>query len=380
MSGSLDRFKRLPTGRREFEAQPGLPKSFARIYGLLLVGGVISTVGVCILLLALTCGGGAGIATKLDVVQTALLFVGGSGALAGLYIAFRKQRTDEATDFREQDRLFTERFTQAAAQLGSSVAAVRLAGVYALARIADDSIRDRDACLKVLCEFLRMPPGTDSIDPADRGVRTTAQATIAERLHTTHPGFWPHADVDLGGAHLIELDLSRAAMRSLRLDGATCVGVTKCDDLTVNEHTLARDARFNGYVRFARARFGGGACFAGSVFSNYAAFGSAEFGGAAAFEATVFEGYSVFRKATFSDTAAFTNCVFTKDVDFFQARFFKQGGFFSTTFCADTEFGGVQALPGEMQWPGGFAEPVGMERMPLPTNQGPGEFRACPGS
>ena len=368
MSGGLDKFKHLPTGRREREVRHDLPRPSARIYGLLLVGGVVCTVGVCVLLLALTHGGGAAIATKLDVIQTALLFVGGSGALAGLYVAFRKQRTDEAGDFREQDRLFTERFTQAAAQLGSSVAAVRLAGVYALARIADDSKRDRDACLKVLCEYLRMPPGADSIDPADRGVRIAAQAAIAERLCTAHPDFWSDADVDLGGACLVELDLSHAVVRSLRLDNATCVGATRFDGLTVSGRALVRGARFKGYAGFEGVRFGGGACFSGSVFSEYAVFGSVEFGGTAAFEATTFEGYSIFRSATFSAAAAFTNCVFVKDVDFFQATFLRQGGFFSTTFCADAEFGGVQALPGEMRWPDGFAEPVGMEWMPLPAN------------
>jgi hypothetical protein len=160
------------------------------------------------------------------------LVVAGSGAGAGLYVQYRKQQTgevksalDHANSRRDQDKLFTERYTQAAAQLGNPAAAVRLAGVYALARIADDSGRDRPTCVKVLCAYLRMPYDPDDPAKADeREVRTTAQAVLAERLHADHPGFWAGAEIDLRGAHLIDFDLSRTTAAVLRADRATFSG------------------------------------------------------------------------------------------------------------------------------------------------------------
>ena len=51
------------------------------------------------------------------------------------------------------------RYGEAAAQLGHGNAAIRLAGVYAMAQLADDWA-DPDArqqCVAVLCAYLRMP-------------------------------------------------------------------------------------------------------------------------------------------------------------------------------------------------------------------------------
>jgi hypothetical protein len=106
------------------------PGPFAAIYSALLAAGVVASAVVYLVLLAAVPGASA---NRLDVAKTALLVVGGSGAVAGLYVAYRKQRTDEANHLRDQDKLFTERYTAAVAQLGStSSAAIRLGGVYAL--------------------------------------------------------------------------------------------------------------------------------------------------------------------------------------------------------------------------------------------------------
>jgi hypothetical protein len=115
-----------------------------------------------------------------------------------LYVSYRKQRTDVANHGRDQDKLFTERYTAAVAQLGNPAPAVRLGGGYALARIADDSARDRPTCLKVWCAYLRMPYDTDDPAKADeREVRPTAQATLAERFRSYNPGCWAEAEIDL---------------------------------------------------------------------------------------------------------------------------------------------------------------------------------------
>ena len=50
-----------------------------------------------------------------------------------------------------------ERFATAADQLDSGKPAVRLAGVYAMADLADDWAENRQTCVDVLCAYLRMP-------------------------------------------------------------------------------------------------------------------------------------------------------------------------------------------------------------------------------
>ena len=70
----------------------------------------------------------------------------------------------------QQTRTWNERFATAADRLGSDKpAAVRLAGVYAMAGLADDWEANRQTCVDVLCAYLRMPyeadPGKDSSGP-----------------------------------------------------------------------------------------------------------------------------------------------------------------------------------------------------------------------
>jgi hypothetical protein len=85
-----------------------------------------------------------------DVVKIVLAVVAGLGASVGLTVSYRRQRGEEAG-------AFTSRYTAAAEQLGHEKAAVRLAGVYALARLADEWAPQRQTCIDVLCAYVRMP-------------------------------------------------------------------------------------------------------------------------------------------------------------------------------------------------------------------------------
>ena len=78
-------------------------------------------------------------------------------------------------------RTLNERFATAAEQLGSDKpAAVRLAGVYAMAGLADDWEENRQTCVDVLCAYLRMPyepdPGGDAPEPSGLPSRPTARS------------------------------------------------------------------------------------------------------------------------------------------------------------------------------------------------------------
>lgn len=66
-----------------------------------------------------------------------------------------------------EDGQVTERFTRAIEQLGDERMAVRLGGIYALGRIAEDSNRDHRTVVEVLSAFVRdkTPRNPSSTDP-----------------------------------------------------------------------------------------------------------------------------------------------------------------------------------------------------------------------
>lgn len=309
-----------------------------------------------------------------NVFKTALLVMGGSGALAGLYVSYRKQRTDEANHLRDQDKLFTERYTQAVAQLGNPAAAVRLGGVYALARIADDSQRDRATCLKVLCAYLRMPydPDHSKADPAEREVRTTAQTALAERLRPDNAGFWPDAQINLTGAYLIDLDFRSISVRAFMAHGATFSGYASFTEATFSgyagfyEATFSKNAwfdkaKFGGNAGFYEAKFGGYAWFTETTFSRDASFGQAKFGGWAWFNKAAFGGKAEFNGATFSETAWFDEATFSKDAVFEKTTFGESASFYEAMFGGNAGFAEAtfhRDCP--PMWPDRFAEPAGI--------------------
>jgi hypothetical protein len=169
---------------------------------------------------------------------------------------------------RVRAKLFRQPHAKALAQLGSPAVATRLDGVHALARLADDSERDRPTCLNVLCAYLRTPYDPDAAGPSEREVRTTAQSAIAARLRQDHPGFWPDAEINLRGAHLIDADFSGITAASFDVEGTTFGGYTR-----FGHATLTR------YSNFERTTFSEGVGFGGTQFSQGVGFGGAMFGG-----------------------------------------------------------------------------------------------------
>lgn len=57
----------------------------------------------------------------------------------------------------DRTRLLNDRFDTAARLLGHGEAACRLAGVHAMAGLADDWTERRQTCTEVLCAYLHMP-------------------------------------------------------------------------------------------------------------------------------------------------------------------------------------------------------------------------------
>jgi len=80
----------------------------------------------------------------------------------------------------QRTRTLNERFATAANQLGSDKpSAVRLAGVYAMAGLADDWQANRQTCVDVLCAYLRMPyepdPGKEASVPDKLAYRSSRE-------------------------------------------------------------------------------------------------------------------------------------------------------------------------------------------------------------
>ena len=89
------------------------------------------------------------------IIAAIVSFVTLLGTLAAQY--FGRRATSEQLDrtFAEQrTRALNERFATAAEQLGSDKPAIRLAGVYAMAGLADDWKEHRQTCADVLCAYL----------------------------------------------------------------------------------------------------------------------------------------------------------------------------------------------------------------------------------
>ncbi|MGW0240375.1 MULTISPECIES: pentapeptide repeat-containing protein [Micromonospora] len=296
------------------------PKPFLVIYLLLLLLG---TAGAFVTYLALVNWVPGARSNSLDALKTSLTVVAGTGAAAAIYVSYRKQRNDEANSTREHDRLFTDRFTKASEQLGHDAAAVRLAGMYALARIADDSERDRETCMKVICAYLRMPfdPTAPDSDLAERNVRATALKLLEERLRPSHPHFWKGADVDLSGAYLINAAFAR----------------------TVLDKAIFSDAHFYGVALFSLMRFGWRTYFERATFHDRVWFGYSEF-----------HDQVTFRGARFLSEAAFCHGQFLDKVTFFdEARFEGAADFSNAKFPASASFKDVH-FESAPTWPEGY--------------------------
>ena len=93
-----------------------------------------------------------------------------------------------------------ERFATAAGQLGDDKpSAVRLAGVYAMAGLADDWPENRQTCVDVLCAYLRLPYDPDPGEDADLSEQAAYRANREVR-HTVIRVITAHLQADVAEA------------------------------------------------------------------------------------------------------------------------------------------------------------------------------------
>ncbi|WP_067673143.1 pentapeptide repeat-containing protein [Nocardia miyunensis] len=299
-------------------------------------------------------------AAPIDVTKLALTVVAGVGGIVALVVAYRRQRD------LEQGR-FVERFGAAAAQLGDSDVAVRLAGVYALAGVADESAGlRRQQCIDVLCAYLRLPYTSDvgandmtkeilkypASEPAgpekerhfeyrhnDREVRATIVRMIADHLRFDAEYSWSASDFDLRTANLENADFTAARFGgSARFEGATFYGTALFAEATFAEDARFGRASFRDAAQFGHATFAGKALFEDATFASAAQFENATFSDVARFGGATFSGGAGFVSATFSDVAWFNRATFSGDTRFQHAAFPGEAKFEGTTFSGVVRF------------------------------------------
>jgi uncharacterized protein YjbI with pentapeptide repeats len=231
---------------------------------------------------------------KIETAKLILALVASLGGAVALTVAYRRQRIGESTEHRDDLRLFFDRLGKSAEQLGHDSPAVCLAGVYALADLADQSgATQRQLCIDVLCGYLRVP-WKRQIDNAEedievgqkRQISMTIIATISERLRTDSRTSWSGCTFNFTGAVLDGGDFSRAHFDegwTSFADVEFIGGHTSFDGAFFSADTVTfagaqfcggvvsfRRAQFVGEVHFNRTRFTGSVItFQGAVFSEW---------------------------------------------------------------------------------------------------------------
>jgi hypothetical protein len=208
------------------------------------------------------------IPATVDLVKLGLTVAAALGGVMALVVAYRRQRVTEREnaradeesarvrlrDERESTKFLTERYATASALLGHEEAAVRLAGVYAVAALADDWPGQRQACIDVLCAYLRMPYQPKREQPGfrlgEREVRLSITRVIRDHLRIDARVSWLGHTLDFTDAVFDGGDFSQILVRDrIDLRGARFVAGT----------VDFRDATFaGGMVDLTGAEFTGG--------------------------------------------------------------------------------------------------------------------------
>ena len=176
---------------------------------------------------------------QLDAVKTSLSVAVAGGGLFALHLAIRRQRTTEE-ELQQRDRIqqhaevdaaerrITEIYSKAVEQIGSTNAAVRIGGLYALERVAQGHPIHRQTVTSVICAYLRMPfePQKKYLDKEELSadeeirhrellqedqVRITAQRILHHHLQPKlKDAYWGIVNIDLTYAHLGSVNFTEA--------------------------------------------------------------------------------------------------------------------------------------------------------------------------
>lgn len=339
--------------------QPGYDssRSWWRTATLIVVPIIIFTTAALVILLNSVHVSSA--SERIEIIKTALTIGGGTGGVVALLLAGRRQWSTERAnaDVREDaiQRRITELYTKSADQLGSDKAPVRLAGLYALERLAQENDNQRQTIVNLICAYLRMPLQSATMDDGgtlvdavtseslqERQVRLAAQRILSAHLDpgsdmaTLADEFWPDVDIDLSGALLLDFKLLKCQVRRADFTGTTFA-----------EHASFSGTKFTAGATFVNATFRGHAVFEDTLFDSWVRFDGAVFEDDVVFSSAIFNRYSRFYRTTFKGESEFgedllgerDSAHFNDVVHFVGARFEGDARFEGVLFEGDVEFG-----------------------------------------
>lgn len=150
--------------------------------------------------------------------RTLAQIFGGLFLLVGLYFTYQQVVTGWQNVHISYEGQVTERFTRAIDQLGSEKAEIRIGGIYALERIAKDSVvKDHWYIMDILTAFIRMNSrknGKEAWVAAD----IQAALTVLGRRNTFGEG--ETHEIDLSGTNLRSADLHGPNWQVANFSGA----------------------------------------------------------------------------------------------------------------------------------------------------------------
>jgi hypothetical protein len=154
--------------------------------------------------------------------KTLATILGGIVLLAGGYFTWQNLKV-------AQEGQITDRYSKAIEQLGADGVkkmVVRLGGIYALERIADESERDHWPIMEVLCTYIRnfapITPADEHPEPDIQAILTVLGRRDPKNENTEQ--FLNLTKAPLAGANLIKAHLSRANLGEAHLERAHLSG------------------------------------------------------------------------------------------------------------------------------------------------------------
>jgi uncharacterized protein YjbI with pentapeptide repeats len=350
-------------------------------------------------------------AAQLDVIKIASGIAVGGGGLFALYLAARRQRTQElelevrrdelrnrqvelaqrdrtqahaeqvaeinrlhaeqvAADGRHDaaERRLTDIYTKAAEQFGSNNVAVQLAGLYGFERLANDHPPLRQTVVNVICSFLRMPipSATDDAVVASKNsqVRSAAQHILLEHLRPPveqvgerAAGAYWEVSVNLSGATLEGFSLAgcrigKGVVESVFVGGCDFTGLSTIEELDLTGATfkgpvLAKEAQVGGEVVLDQVVFESGVDFDGSHFTGRVVLTEARLGADTSFERCCFAGGIRCVGSRCCGAVGFTGVTFSQSVEIESTTFEDAVTFRGTDFLGDTRMS-VTVFMGEV--------------------------------
>lgn len=292
-----------------------------------------------------------------DAAKIALTVAGGIGGAVALVVSYRRQRLLE-----RDEKGLHDRYGAAAAQLGDENPTIRLAGVYALANLADEWAPRRQQCVDVLCAYLRMPWDPEPADKhpianraitektgdvettytfppslGEKEVRETILRVIAAHLRRPHRHWWQLPAQVQASWENITLDFTSAYLPGAHFDFC-CVGA----------NVSFANTTFCGESTFKEVSFHRGSTFTNATFTHMAIFNDVTFGQTADFREATFEEGGSFGRTRFQGPADFSRARL-EDVRFYDAPFHGRAIFNGAIFTGpgswvDTVFHGIASF------------------------------------